>query len=205
MEKEKIFSKLNMTKYNNLLEDILEKKTFSESAKNILLNILYKIETSYNDYNKVKIDTISKKDIIEDTINTISKKCKEINLLKPRMDEEASSQMRKYKIEKNKIISYPSEKTMFYALCKLDSDRFKIKKDYNIIQKPMEELLNTGYALDLGETIRDFDGWAWNVSSSDIENITYNLVYQNLKFLVGQSFIQECISLNTGRINFIDR
>lgn len=205
MEKEKIFSKLNMTKYNNLLEDILEKKTFSESAKNILLNILYKIETSYEDYNKVKIDTNSKKDIIEDTINIISKKCKEIQLLKPKMDEDAKSQMRRYKVDKNKIISYPSEKTLFYALYRLDSDRFKIRKDYNVIQKPMEQLLNTGYAMDLTEVVRDFDGWAWNVSSNDIENITYNLVYQNLKLLVGQDFIQECLNLNMGRINFIDR
>ena len=205
MEKEKIFSKFNMTKYNNQLEDILEKKSYSENAKNILLNILYKIETSYDDYNKVKIETNSKKDIIEEVINTISKKCKEIKLIKPKINEEARFQNKRYRIEKNKIIAYPSEKTLFHALCKLDCDKFKIKKDYSVIQKPMEDLLNSGYATDLSEIVRDFDGWAWNVSSDDIENITYNLVYQNIKMLVGQSFIQECISLNMGRINFIDR
>ena len=52
MGREEIFSKLNIKDYNNELEKILEKKSFSEGTKNILLNILYKMETSYDDYNK---------------------------------------------------------------------------------------------------------------------------------------------------------
>ena len=44
MAKEDIFSKLNIKDYNNQLEDVLENKSFSEDTKNILLNILYKIE-----------------------------------------------------------------------------------------------------------------------------------------------------------------
>ena len=47
LDKEEIFSKLNIKDYNNQLEDVLEKKSFSEGTKNILLNILYKLETSY--------------------------------------------------------------------------------------------------------------------------------------------------------------
>ena len=54
-KKEDIFSKLNIKDYNNQLEKILENKSFSEDAKNILLTILYKIETSYEDYSKVKV------------------------------------------------------------------------------------------------------------------------------------------------------
>ena len=73
MKKEDFLSKLNIKDYNNQLEDILEKKSFSEGAKNILLNILYKIETAYEDYNKVKIDTITKKDILEEIIEIIEK------------------------------------------------------------------------------------------------------------------------------------
>ena len=88
MKKEDFLSKLNIKDYNNQLEDILEKKSFSEGAKNILLNILYKIETAYEDYNKVKIDTITKKDILEEIIEIIEKQCKEIELVKPKLDEE---------------------------------------------------------------------------------------------------------------------
>ncbi len=54
MEKERLISKLNIKDYNNQLEKILSKKTFSEDTKNLLLNMLYKIENAYDDYNKVK-------------------------------------------------------------------------------------------------------------------------------------------------------
>ena len=46
--------------YNNELEAILEKKYFNEDVKSILLNILYKIETAYKDYKKVKQDKIGR-------------------------------------------------------------------------------------------------------------------------------------------------
>ena len=65
MGREEIFSKLNIRDYNNELEKILEKKSFSEGTKNILLNILYKMETAYDDYNKVKVYTNRKKDMLE--------------------------------------------------------------------------------------------------------------------------------------------
>ena len=82
MEKESFLSKFNITDYNNELEDILEKKSFSEDAKNILLNILYKMETAYDDYNKVKKETDLKKEILEDFLQIIRKKCKEIEIVK---------------------------------------------------------------------------------------------------------------------------
>ena len=56
MAKEKIFSKLKDKDYNNLLEQILEKKDFSSTGKNLILGILYKMETNYNDYKMVKRD-----------------------------------------------------------------------------------------------------------------------------------------------------
>ena len=64
MSKEDLFSKLNIKDYNNQLENVLENKTFSEGTKNILLNILYKIETAYDDYKKVKVNVNSKKELL---------------------------------------------------------------------------------------------------------------------------------------------
>ena len=52
MEKEKLISKLNIKDYNNQLEKILSKKTFTEDTKNLLLSMLYKIENAYEDYQK---------------------------------------------------------------------------------------------------------------------------------------------------------
>ena len=55
MAKEDIFSKIStIGNYNNELERVLEKKAFSEDVKNLLLNMLYKIENAYPDYEMVK-------------------------------------------------------------------------------------------------------------------------------------------------------
>ena len=50
-----------MKNYNNELEIILEKKSFSVDVKNILLNMLYKIETSYEDYFTVNEENVGKR------------------------------------------------------------------------------------------------------------------------------------------------
>ena len=69
--------------YNDKLEKILEKKAFAEDTKSILLNILYKIETSYKDYKKVKQNVETKEEIIEEIIEIIQNECQEIKLVKP--------------------------------------------------------------------------------------------------------------------------
>ena len=46
MPKEKIFSKLKYKDYNNMLEQVLEKKDFSSTGKNLILSVLYKMETN---------------------------------------------------------------------------------------------------------------------------------------------------------------
>ena len=74
IEKGNIIAKLNIKDYSKLLEEILANKPFSENAKNILLEILYKIEAGYNDYKTVKVNVLPKKDIIEE----INKKLSEI-------------------------------------------------------------------------------------------------------------------------------
>lgn len=143
MDKEDLFSKLNIKDYNNELENILENKPFSEGTKNILLNILYKMETAYEDYNKIKVDTKSKKDLLTEIINIIENDCKEIELVKPRLNEETKLGDKTFIAEedKGKIISYPNEKTVFYALCHLDSKNFIIPDKYDIIKEAMEKLL----------------------------------------------------------------
>lgn len=204
MGKEEIFSKFNIKDYNNQLEDILEKKSFSEGAKNILLNILYKMETAYEDYNKVKLGTRLKKDVLEEIIEIIEKDCEKIELVKPKLNEKTKLGDKKFAIEKNKIISYPNEKTVFYGLYHIQDRRFLIKDKYDILKEPMEKLLNNGYIMEREEIIRDFDGWSWNVAKEDIENNIYNVIYQNIKILLGDKFLQECIS-NINQIDFIDK
>ena len=68
MAREDLFSKLNIKDYNNQLENVLENKSFTEDTKNILLSVLYKVETAYEDYSKVKVYTDSKKDLLENIL-----------------------------------------------------------------------------------------------------------------------------------------
>lgn len=204
LDKEEIFSKLNIKDYNNQLEDILEKKSFSEGTKNILLNILYKMETSYEDYKKVKLETVLKKDILEEFIQIIEKDCKEIELIKPKLNEKTKLEDKKFIAENNKVISYPNEKTVFYGLYNIQKNKFIINSKNSILKEPMEKLLNIGYIMNREELIRDFDGWAWIISKEEIENYIYNIVYQNIRFLIGDKFLNECIS-NIKQIDFIDK
>ena len=197
MSKEDLFSKLNIKDYNNLLENILEKKSFTEGTKNILLSMLYKIETSYDDYKKVKVFTMLKKELLEETIDIIQNKCDQIEIIKPEIDKETKLEDKKYIIEENKIISYPNDKNVFYALNHLDDNKFIINANYYLLKEPMEKLLNQGYIIDKNEIIRDFDGWTWNIAPEEIENHIYNIVYQNIKILLGNDFLKKFIDHNT--------
>ena len=71
MKKERIFSLLNIKDYNNELEKILAKKNFSMDTKNLLLSMSYKIENSYNDYEKVKQEVLSRNKYMEKLISII--------------------------------------------------------------------------------------------------------------------------------------
>ena len=68
MGRDEIFSKINIKDYSNKLEKIIAKKAFSLDTKNLLLSMFYKMEVAYEDYNKVKVDTKSKREILEELI-----------------------------------------------------------------------------------------------------------------------------------------
>ena len=203
-KKEDLFSKLNIKDYNNQLENVLENKSFAEDTKNILLNILYKIETAYEDYSKVKVYVPLKKELLEEIIKIIEDKCNEIEIVKPKLNGETKLKEKKYIVEQenNKIISYPNEKSVFYALNRLSNNLFTLDSEFTVLKGPMETLLNQGYIMNKEEIIRDFDGWTWNILSNDIKNYSYNIVYQNIRILFGHEFMQNFI--NNKKIDFVN-
>ena len=77
----KLFSKVN--EYNSLLEEILETKYFSSNVKNLILNMVYKLENSYNDYYKVKRIRKSKEDFLLELIKIIRDYADNIKLVDP--------------------------------------------------------------------------------------------------------------------------
>ena len=169
-----------MKNYNDELETILEKKSFSVDVKNILLNMLYKIETSYEDYFIVKRNVEDKKKFIEKMLSTIEE-CNEITLMKTSQDEDKDNIYTKFKIDKenNKIEVYPNEEAMLYALNNFKVIKMYLNDDYKLIRHSLPKILNLGIEINNTEIIRDFDAWSWNIQTDEIKSIEANLIYQN--------------------------
>lgn len=181
MEKEKFISKLNIKDYNNQLEKILSKKTFSENTKNLLLSMLYKIENAYDDYNIVNRDTKTKKEILEEILEIIENDCDTIEIIKTKESKSI--------LEEKKIITYLNARKMLYEIYQIKHNRFEVPDEYEIVKPALEDTLNKGYSIFSNEIIRDFDGWSWHITVEEIENLTINLLYQTIKILVGHEFL----------------
>lgn len=185
-----------MKDYNNQLEDILEKKSFSVEVKNILLSMLYKIDISYNDYSTVKRNVEDKKSYIEGLLNTIET-CNNITLIKPISENKKENIYTRFKVDsmKREIEVYPNEKAMLYALNDLNYTKMYLNENYKLIRNSLPDLINKGRDIDNTEIIRDFDAWTWNVQIDEIPNIEINLVYQNIQLLLGYKRLNELLNL----------
>jgi hypothetical protein len=80
--------------------------------------MLYKISVAYEDYNKTKVETKLKRDILEQVIYIIEKDCNTIDLVKPKMDgDERLKDGKSVGLkEEKRIIAYPNERAVMYAL-----------------------------------------------------------------------------------------
>lgn len=188
-----------MKDYNNELEVILEKKSFNVEVKNILLSMLYKINTSYKDYETVKKNVEEERYFIEGILDTIEN-CEEIKLIKPSEDEANKKIYNKFKVDKlnRKIEVYPNEITMLYAINDFNSVKMYLnEKKYKLIKNSLPELINKGKEINDTEIIRDFDAWTWNVQVDEIESIEANLIYQNMQILLGYKKMNELLNLKT--------
>lgn len=205
MKKENIFSKLNIKDYNNELENILAKKDFSVDTKNLLLNMAYKIENAYKDYLKVKQEVLSKNNYMEKILKIIDEKCYEFTTIKPSMPEFEEYKNKKYVIdkEKGKIIVIQNEYYALKALLELPKVKWCILDDYDLLKEPLCELLSLGSIMHETEVLRDFDGWSWNISVNNIDNISINLIYQSLIYLIGNDFLIKWIENTEEMIDYI--
>lgn len=191
----KIFDKIVKKNYNNKLEEILEKKYFAENVKSTLLSMLYRIDAAYKDYEQVKQDVPPKDEFIQNLINIIKKDCDDIKLVKPNSEDSKMLGKKTFLVEKNKkrIICYPIERKLLYSIAKIGKNPKIIKDDYFLINKTLSNLINTGNNIDMVEPLRDFNGYSWSNISSEIESIDHNIVYQNLRILIGHSFLDNWV------------
>ena len=192
--------------YNNKLEEILEKKYFDENVKSMLLSILYKIETAYKDYEKVKPDVEKKEEFVEKIINSIQDNCDDIKIIKLNSAESQILGKKTFIVEKNKkrIISYPVERKLLYSIAKISKSEKIIKDKYEIIDKTLSDLINVGNNIDTVEPMRDFNGYSWTTIIREIESIYHNIAYQNIRILVGSEFLNRWIKNSKSIIDYFE-
>ncbi len=203
---DKFFDKIVKKDYNNELETILEKKYFKENVKNLLLSILYKVETAYRDYAKVKQDVEPKEKFIENIIESIKQNCETIKLVQPNSEESKIIGKRTFLVEKNKkrIICYPMERKLLYCINKINNNEKIVKDDYFLINQTLSNLINVGHNINAVEPIRDFNGYSWTTIPREIESISHNLIYQNIRILVGQNFLNTWKNNNEFIIDYME-
>lgn len=198
MAKEDIFSKIDLKDYNSILENILEQKAFTGDVKNLLLSMLYKIENGYQDYEIVKVNVSIKKYFLRKIVQVIKDECREIKLVKPLTEESEILEENKvnYIVDKEngKIIAYPNERIILEAIVNLSQQEIILEDDYKLFEIGIQEVLTKGNKMNIVEVIRDFNGWSWDITTSQMESKNINLIYQNLLILLGNKFLNSWIT-----------
>ena len=198
--------KLVKKDYSNELEKVLEKKYFNENTKSILLSILYKIETAYKDYEKVKPNVKDKEEFTQSIIDSIKNNCNDIKVVTLNTKESEILGNKTFIVEKNRkrIICYPIERKLLYCISKIDKNEKIIKANYYVINKTLSDLINVGNNIDTVEPMRDFNGYSWTTIPKEIESIHHNIVYQNIRILVGHQFLDQWIKNSEYIIDYFD-
>lgn len=193
---EKLLRRIHIKDYTNSLEEVLEEKDFSVDTKNLLLSMVYKIENSYKDYEKTKVQVCDKGEFLERIINIIKNKCNEVIVT-----NDFSETNEKFKIdkEKGKIIALGNELVLLKSLLAIGQEKINLATEENILEPSISYFLNTANSTNEAEVIRDFNGWSWDISVKDIENVETNIIFQVLVYLLDYEFIEKWIN-NTSKL-----
>lgn len=186
----KFFSKLK--DYHNLLEEILDKKTFSSIAKSLCLSMMYKLEIAYKDYAKVKVDCVSKDVFFESILEIIKNYCDHIKIVEPESSQATLLVRNKVNTLTNtkerSILSYPTEIAMLEAICNIEPKYFFIPKDF-ALKSTFQKVLVNGYKQNTIEILKNFNGWSWDINTHEKMDYTANMIYQNLMMINGEVFL----------------
>ena len=205
MPKETIFSKLKYKDYNDILEQVLEKKDFPVLGKNLILSILYKMETNYNDYKTVKRDVSEKEKILEDFINIVQNYCNSLTVIKPDSKMNSKLKEKQYIVNKEnkKLEAFANEKNVLKGLYGLYNNENIVNSKYGVLADAVKEILEKGNANNNIELLRDFNGYSWYVSSTEFEDIYINLIFQNIRIIAGNDILEEWVHNNDSKKDYI--
>lgn len=204
-----MFKKIIKKDRNEELERILDEKQIDEQAKNLLQGILYKIEVSYKDYQKVKEIEQTEEQYVDNLISNINKKCNKIQVVKVSQkleDEELEKQLKekKFIVTEDEIISYPIEEKLLYAIEKKSNNKKILNNKYEEATIAVSDFINIGKNIDRLEVLRDFNGWSWTTVKKEIENIDANLVYQMLQIIFGKEFMDNWVQDKDGIVDYFE-
>lgn len=201
--KNKLMKKIVKEDYNDKLEEILAKKNFSEEVKNLLLDILYKIETAYNDYKTVKVNVLPLETYVKNIINIVKNNCDSIKFI---TNENIKSKKERENADKDKkeILCYPIARNLLYSLAEIKKNDNIIKSESTMLNETMSKMINIGNCINTVEPLRDFNGFSWNINASEIENCYYNLIYQDLIILVGNKFLEEWTNKSNQMVDYLE-
>lgn len=194
--KENLLVKIVKKDYSNELEKVFETKDFDEDAKSLLFSIFYKLDVNYKDYKKVKRNVQSKQDYQERLVKIIQNDCNTIKIAKlnSKEGEKIGNKETLVDSKNKKIICYPVERKLLYSISQIGNQSRILKSKYFVVNRTMSNMINIGNNINSVEPLRDFNGWSWLIDKNEIEDINYNLVYQNLRILVGEKFLNSWIT-----------
>ena len=135
-----LFSKLK--DYNLELEEVLDKKYFSSNIKNLLLNMIYKIEINYKDYSEVKRCVKNKEEFFNEIIETVRLYCDNIQIAKP--DSDQAKMLIKNNVlaltneKERSILSHQNEIALLYAISDISPKYYYISQDF-LLFSPLHE------------------------------------------------------------------
>lgn len=194
-KKENLINKIVKKDFNNELESALEQKAFEENVKSSLLSILYKIQIAYKDIESVKQNIETAEEYIEKLISIINEECRTIIITKMDTKNTKIPPKGTFYIDKQKkeIECYPIERKILYAIWKIGKKDKIINNKYYLINTVLSDLLNVGNTIQKVEPLRDFNGYSWTTLSNEIESIEHNLIYQNLRILLENKFLENWV------------
>lgn len=200
-----LFSKLK--DYNVELDDILDNKYFSSNVKNLLLNLVYKLDISYRDFEIVKKSVRSKEDFLNEIIETIRLYCDNVKTVEP--DSDQAKMLSKHKVraltneKERSILTYPTELALLYAISDISPKYFYIDESF-LIKNRFQIALVNGYNQNNMEILKDFSGWSWDRTYDEHFEYIDNLIYYNLLVMLGEKFLYEWRTYGSTRRNFLE-
>lgn len=198
-----IFSKLK--DYNSELEDVLDRKYFSSNIKNLLLSMIYKIENSYSDYEKVKRVVRSRDEFLTEIVDIINKYLDNVKVVEP---ESAGAKL----LVKNNVLAltnekersllaYPTEISLLYGISDIVPKYFYVKNEV-IFKRLIQDMLVEGYNTNNLEILINFNGWSWDTKSKSNGKYVNNLIYQNFLFICGEAFLNDWRNSSSNKIDY---